>query len=347
MLKVMTSKEKKFMAGAMLIFILSCIVSLFSGHYGFSVNDALDVFWKVVRKQELNASELTLWRVLIDLRFSRLLATCLAGAMLAAAGVLSQGLFRNALAAPSVLGVTSGASFFAAMFFYLGWGEGMPAQLAIASVFGSLVVLGMLHAFFKYFQGSVEIIIFLGIALNTIFGALTSFVVMFLVEDYQRAPQIMQWIFGGVANRHWTDCLWTMPILFFALIAGSRIALQLDVLSFGQLAAQSMGVAVKRLHFWTITWIAVLVGAAVAIVGGVSFVGLIVPHVGRMMIGARNLPLLLFSAVNGASLLILSDVIARTLRPSAEIPLGVLTALLGGPFFLTLIVSRMRGKLSQ
>jgi iron complex transport system permease protein len=266
------------------------------------------------------------------------------GAALASAGVLSQGLFRNPLADPSVLGATSGGSAGAALMFYFGAAGLQWFSLPLAAFTGALLATGfILHLSSRRFAWTMESLLLAGFAINALFGALTSLVVSLVLEDYQTAPAIMYWLLGGLNARGWEHVAMVFVPLVVALSVAYVVAARLDVLALGEDVARTLSVNVRRLKRASIVVIALLVGVAVSVAGAIPFVGLVVPHLTRLICGPSHRRLVLVSAINGVTLVVLADLAARTLRAPAELQVGVLIALLGAPFFLWLLISRRQG----
>jgi len=274
----------------------------------------------------------TLWKI----RFPRVVMAVLIGAGLAVAGLLMQAIFGNPLAEPGVIGISSGAAVGAGLSIVLGltlFGEWTTAVLAfIAGLIATLVVYAMSRA-----DGKTEVVtlVLTGIAVNAIAGAAIALLVF--VGDTQSREQIVFWQLGSIAGSRWSQVVIVAPIIGVGLIAASFAARKLDLLALGERNARHLGVNVEVLRITMICVVALLTGAAVAFAGIISFVGLVIPHLMRMILGPAHLPLVTASALGGALLLTLADFGSRTLVPMAEMPIGMLTSLVGGPFFFWLL----------
>jgi iron complex transport system permease protein len=274
----------------------------------------------------------TLWAI----RFPRVAMAALIGASLAVAGLLMQAIFGNPLAEPGVIGISAGAAVGAGLSIVFGltlFGEWTTAALAfVAGLIATLIVYAMSRA-----EGRTEVVtlVLTGIAVNAIAGA--AIALLTFLGDTQSREQIVFWQLGSIAGSRWSQVLIIAPIIVVGLIAAYSSAHKLDLLSLGERNARHLGVNVEALRIVMICVVALLVGAAVAFAGIIAFVGLVIPHLMRMILGPAHLPLVTASALGGALLLTLADLGARTIVPMADLPIGMLTALVGGPFFFWLL----------
>lgn len=274
----------------------------------------------------------TLWAI----RFPRVAMAALVGAGLAVAGLLMQAIFGNPLAEPGVIGVSSGAAVGAGLCIVFGltvFGQWTTAIFAfIAGLAATLVVYGMSRA-----EGKTEVVtlVLTGIAVNAVAGA--AIALLTFLGDTQSREQIVFWQLGSIAGALWSQVLVVAPVIALGLIVSYLVARKLDLLSLGERNARHLGVNVEWLRIGVIVLVALLVGASVAFAGIIAFVGLVVPHLMRMILGPAHLPLVTATALGGALLLTLADLAARTLVPMADLPIGMLTSLVGGPFFFWLL----------
>ncbi len=284
--------------------------------------------------------------VMLEIRLPRLIVAALAGAALSAAGVLSQGLFRNPLASPSILGTEAGASLAAAFAFHAGLAFAAWWTLPLAAFGGALASTAVLFALARRGERNrptpLATLLLAGFALNALLGAGTSLLLSLLLEDFQRSSAALHWLLGGFAGKgaEHIPTIALPAVLGFALAV--RLAPRLDALSLGEDVAQSLAVDLASMRRATFGAVALLVGGAAAVSGAVPFVGLVVPHLTRSMAGPRHGTLLVLSTVNGATLMLLCDLVARTIRSPRELEVGVITALLGAPFFLALLLRKDR-----
>lgn len=279
------------------------------------------------------------------IRIPRALVGALVGAGLATAGVLMQGLFRNPLAEPGLTGASAGAILGAVISFVAGWSTRSTVTLPLCAMAGALAALFLVYALAT--RGGVTpvaTLLLAGIAISALLSAVSSLLLSIHLVNWQIAQEIVFWMMGGLDARTWTHVWLCAPFLGVGGIAALWYARELDLLQQGEEIAASLGVDVegaKRILIWTA---ALLTGACVAVAGAIGFVGLVVPHAIRLLIGPRNRILLPASALGGAVFLILCDLAARTFRPPVEIRLGIVTALVGGPLFLWLLISRSRSE---
>lgn len=274
----------------------------------------------------------TLWAI----RLPRVAMAALVGAGLAVAGLVMQAIFGNPLAEPGVIGVSAGAAVGAGVAIVTGitfFGEWTTAVFAfMAGLIATLLVYAMSRA-----DGRTEVVtlVLTGIAVNAIAGAAIA-LLTFLASTSSR-EQIVFWQLGSLAGSRWSQVAIVAPVIAVGVVAALIAARRLDLLSLGERGARHLGVNVEALRIVMILVVALLTGAAVAFAGIISFVGLVIPHLMRMVLGPAHLPLVTASALGGALLLTLADLAARTLVPNADLPIGMLTALVGGPFFFWLL----------
>lgn len=273
--------------------------------------------------------------VLIELRLPRALLGLLVGATLGLAGAALQGFLRNPLADAGLIGVSSSAALGAVLVLY----SGLAASLALALPLGGLAgaALGMGVVYLLAGRGaSLLAVILTGVAVNSLAGALTALALNLAPNPYA-ALEIVHWLLGSLADRSFEHVGLATPFMLagWALLLTSQRGL--DALSLGEDAAASMGIDLARLRLVVIGGSALCVGAAVAVSGSVGFVGLVVPHLLRNRVGNRPGALLVASALGGALLVLLADIVVRLIPTEFELKLGVVTALIGAPFFLHLL----------
>ncbi|WP_300267510.1 iron ABC transporter permease [Microbacterium sp.] len=276
--------------------------------------------------------EQTLWQI----RFPRVVMSVLVGALLAATGAVMQAVFSNPLAEPGVVGVSSGAALGAAASITLGvtfFGIWTTAVFAFAGgLAATLIVYSAARA-----QGRTETVtlILTGVAVNAFAGA--GLAVFMFTGNTASREQIVFWQLGSMNGSRWSE----VSVVALIGVIGSLVILglgrQYDLLALGDRTASHLGIRVERLRLVSILLIALLTGVAVAFVGVISFVGLVVAHMIRMIVGPSNRTLIVLSLLTGGALLVYADLLARTLVTSADLPIGLLTSLVGGPFFYWLI----------
>ncbi|RUM14867.1 iron ABC transporter [Rhizobium phaseoli] len=289
--------------------------------------------------------------IIVDIRLPRTILGFLIGASLAVSGTVMQGLFRNPLADPGLVGVSSGASLGAVAMIVLGSGLAAPLQallgiyaLPAAAFIGGLVTTLLLYRIAtRHGQTSVATMLLAGIALGALTLALTGLLI-YMAND-QQLRDLTFWSMGSLAGATWTKIAAAGPIILLSFTALPFMARGLNAITLGEAAAFHMGTPVQRLKNIAIVGVAAASGASVAVSGGIGFVGIVVPHILRMAIGPDHRFLLPAAALLGGSLLIFADVLARTLVAPAELPIGIITAAVGGPFFLWILL-RQRSRLA-
>jgi iron complex transport system permease protein len=279
--------------------------------------------------------------ILMSLRLPRSLLAMIAGGGLALAGALMQGLFRNPLASPYLLGVANGASTGAAIMLLLGLGG--PLLLPLGAFGGALLaaalVLGLVRVRGRY-QEALTIIL-AGIAIGSLFSAITALIV-FRLAGSDRALEVVFWMMGGLGRSTWPAVLVSGVVVLVLGAAALPYGRELDALLVGEQEAEHIGVPVGRTRILIIVMAAMMTAAPMAFVGTIGFVGLVTPHLVRMAVGVRHRSLLPLSALAGAVLLLAADTVARVAVAPAELPVGVVTAFFGVPFFLFLLWKGVR-----
>ena len=275
-------------------------------------------------------------------RLPRTLAGALVGAMLASAGVVFQGLLRNPLATPFTLGVSAGAALGAMLSITFGWSlawVGIPAAAA-ASFAGSLIAVAIVYALARARHSgmSTNVLLLAGVTMNAFFSALILFVQYF--ADYAETFRILRWLMGDLDISSYEPIVTALPLVALSFGVFAWLARPLNLLSLGPESAGTHGLDVRRAQRAAFLSGSLATGAAVSVGGPVGFVGIIIPHLVRLMVGADHRVVLPASALFGAAFLIGCDVVARTILAPIELPVGVITALIGGPFFLWLLVRK-------
>jgi iron complex transport system permease protein len=281
---------------------------------------------------EAAQGENVLWLV----RFPRIALAVVVGLSLGCAGAVMQGVFRNPLAEPGVVGVSAGAALGAAMVVVSGasalGGWTLPAGGFAGGLLASLAVYALARS-----GGRTEVVtlVLTGIAVNAFAGA--GIGLLTFASDDRQLRTIASFNLGSLAGATWPAVAAVLPVAAGGVVVALRCAKQLDLLALGEAPAAHLGVRVQRLTFWLIVAVALLTAAATAFTGVVVFVGLVVPHVVRLAAGPAHRIVVPASALAGAVVLVAADLVARTAVTNQELPLGVLTSLVGGPFFLWLL----------
>jgi len=282
--------------------------------------------------------------VLLQIRLPRVLLSMLVGASLAVSGVALQGLFRNPLAAPSLIGITSGATLSAALYIVGGGAMGFNVSswfgsygLALFAFIGACAVGALVYRLATIGgRTAVTTLLLGGIAIQALTAAFTSFLIFAAKDDQLR--DLTFWTMGSLGGASWKNIETVLPLMLPPLIILPRMGRALNAMSLGEEGASLLGFKVQRLK-WTLFALSTLaVGACVAVSGTIGFVGLVVPHLVRKQFGSDYRGLVLTSALFGAILVVIADLGCRTLLAPAELPIGILTAFIGTPVFLRLLI---------
>ena len=278
--------------------------------------------------------------ILAELRVPRTVLGITVGATLGLAGAALQGLLRNPLAEPGLIGVSATAGLGAVIVFYFGLSATYSMALPAGGILGALVAIALLYALAGREAGVLTLILS-GVAVSSLAAAMTSLALNLAPSPYA-ALEIVQWLLGSLADRSLDHVWMTLPLMVagWALLFASGRAL--DALTLGEDAARTIGFSLRNTQLQVILGTALSVGAAVSVTGGIAFVGLVVPHLLRPWVGYEPRRLLLSSALGGAVLLLTADILVRVSSGPIELKLGVVTALVGAPFFLYLIFRTRR-----
>lgn len=333
-------RRKSLILLASLAILLMCVViSVGAGSVRIPVARVIGVFserlrWLFTGQLELTPESVIVW----DLRFPRALLAAAVGAALSVAGALMQGFLRNPLAEPYVLGVSAGASVGAALAIMVLSGAGWLSGLFFTPIFalaGAILAVVLVYLLARSgHRVPVVTLLLSGIALNTVLSALLSFLIYFSQRNLQA---LIYWLMGSFSGRGWLQVAAVLPYLVVGAIMAIWLARDLNALSLGEDAAATLGVNVERVKLLLLFASTLLTAGAVAVSGIIGFIGLLVPHVTRILLGPDHRLLIPAAAIWGAAFLVLADLLARTILPTAEMPVGIITSLCGGPFFLFLL----------
>jgi iron complex transport system permease protein len=347
---ITTAVEPPFRRGTIglwacgIILIVAAIGSLAIGPVAIAPGHVLSIlFDAVLGVHPASTGTLRESIIVLDIRMPRMVLGVLVGASLGVTGALLQGVFRNPLADPIFVGVSPGAALAAVAFIVFGgvfaansYALLARVELTLAAFFGALLITFLLHRLaMRDGRTSVATLLFTGIALGALAQAGTG-LILFLASD-QQLREFTFWSLGSLGGATWLKVAMMLPLALISFVVAATLAHGLDALALGEAEAFHLGINVERLKRFAVLAVAAGVGASVAVAGVIGFVGLVVPHLLRLMIGPAHKKLLIGSALLGAAILVAADVIARTLAAPAELPLGVVTAFLGAPFFLWLL----------
>ncbi|MFN7104077.1 MAG: FecCD family ABC transporter permease [Pseudorhizobium sp.] len=271
-------------------------------------------------------------------RMSRAVVAASCGAALALSGVVLQSLLRNPLADPYLLGISAGASTGAVSVAILGVGAGV-LTLPLGAFLGAIVAFMLVSVLAMKAGRGTGAIILAGVAGSQLFNALTSFIVT-KAATAEQARGIMFWLLGNLSGVRWPDAWLAVPAALVGLVVCLWHARALDAFTFGSESAASLGISVKRTYLALVGVSAMMTAVMVSIVGSIGFVGLVIPHAARMLVGVRHGVLLPAAALIGAVFMIFADILSRTLIPGQVLPIGVITALVGAPAFAFILGQR-------
>lgn len=329
----MTGKEHDglLLAALAVLAVALFIASALIGRVPLAIASALADLW--------HGKESPAALILFQLRLPRALLGLLVGMSLGLAGAVMQGLLRNPLAEPGVLGVSAMAALGAVVAFYTGLSLRFALALPFGGILGAFIAVALLGVLAGR-RGGIFVLLLAGAAINSLAGALTALALNLSPNPYA-AYELLFWLMGSLVDRSFDHVALAAPLMtigWVLMLSGGRA---LDALTLGEETARSLGFPLERVRFRLILGTAFAVGAAVAVSGAIGFVGLVIPHLLRPLVGHEPSRLLLPSAFGGGCLVLAADIAVRWLRTGPELRLGVLTALIGAPFFL-LLVLRLR-----
>ncbi|MDJ0805726.1 MAG: iron ABC transporter permease [Gammaproteobacteria bacterium] len=311
---------------------LLLLLSMFTGSQTLPLYQALS--------ESLAGSDSIPAIILTEVRLPRSLIALFAGATLGLCGAVMQSLLRNPLASPGLVGSASGAVLGAVVALYFGLAGHWPGTLPLSGILGSLGATLLAYLLAGRNGGTLSLIL-AGVAINAFALALVSLLLNLAPSPYA-VQEIALWMLGSLANSSLQDLWILLPGTLLGWLLLMRLGQALDLLSLGEETSQSMGVDLPRLRRRVFLAVALAVGSAVSVTGAIGFIGLVVPHLLRPLTGHRPSRLLAASALGGAILLLAADIVVRLLPAQTEIKVGVLTSLIGAPFFLYLIIQHRR-----
>lgn len=326
--------------GALLILGVIAAVAAAWGSVSIPPSVIVALSWMKLSGESLTVDVPDSWEtILFEIRFPRVILAALVGMTLAVCGAVYQALFRNPLADPYLIGVSSGAAFGATVAIYFIWVFAWSGFNAVSwsAFIGALLATAAIYVLARVGgRTPVTTLILAGVALGALLQAGTTFL-MFTGQDAFQTIHVLGWLMGSLTLSSWAEVRVALPFILVGFLVIAWFAHTLNVLQLDEDQAQSLGIPVERVKLILITATSLAVAAAVAVSGIIGFVGLIVPHIVRLIWGPDHRFLLPMSAVIGAIALILADAVARSLFAPRELPLGVVTALVGAPFFLHLL----------
>jgi iron complex transport system permease protein len=324
------------------VLVLLVAWSVASGPMKLPLTQSLISIWDGVFGSELSSLQQYEKVVVWDLRLPRTILALLVGALLAQCGAVMQGIFRNPLADPGIIGVASGAALGAAIAIVVLPVDYQYLTVPFCSFAGGLLTTWLVYGLAKNESGtSVVILLLAGVAIAAFSAAIIGFL-SYIAND-QALRDLSLWQMGSLASASGFDLMLTGAVLVIVMVVFQKKANALNALLLGEAEARHLGIEVEKLKQQFILITAIGVGVAVSVSGVIGFVGLVVPHLVRMMVGPDHRVLLPLSAIVGGGLLLLADLGARTWMSPAELPVGLVTAGLGAPFFMVLLFQRRQG----
>ncbi|MGD9806658.1 MAG: FecCD family ABC transporter permease [Hyphomicrobiaceae bacterium] len=328
---MMSSRQSRVIAALLFLLLVAILVGLMAGAYPVTLGDAGAAFRKLLSNAPIETAE---ERVLLLIRGPRVLAGVVVGAALAAAGVVYQGVFRNPLVSPDVLGVSAGAGLGAVLGIFLS----LPLLgIQLLAFFGGLATVAIVYMIGSAVQGRDPALVLVlgGVVVGALAGAAIS-LMKILADPYDQLPAITFWLLGSLASIRGADVLGALPAVVLGAVPLVLLRWRINVLSLGDEEAKTLGVDAVRLRAVVIGAATLITASVVAISGVIGWVGLVIPHIARMLVGPNFERLLPAAMLMGAAYLVLVDTLARSLG-RMEIPIGILTAVVGAPFFLWLL----------
>lgn len=338
--------QRENMINKKIVYIIVALVTLlflmgmafFIGHYDISFSQMMDTFLgllKLGNEQKLDESFI----ILYEIRLPRIIAAVLVGASLSVAGAVFQGIFVNPLVSPSILGVLSGASFGAALAMLLG--KSFLNVQIFAFLFGFLAVfLALIISKIYGKNNNILMLILGGIISSSLFGALLS-LIKFIADPYDALPSIVYWLMGSLSMANLNVVSVVLPIMLVCILVLVSLGKYINVMSLGEDEALSLGVDIKKVRLMIILLATILSSLSVLLAGIIGWIGLVVPHIARFIIGANHIFLLPFCAILGGIFLLVTDSVSRSIMQT-EIPLGILTSIFGILVFVFVLRKSIR-----
>ena len=329
----------------LIVLVVSFIINISIGAFNLQFSEILETL--------IHPSENIInTKVLVDIRLPRIFLGILVGIAFGVSGTMMQTLFRNPLADPSIIGVSAGASAGVVLFMMLGsflpllFTKGVLSyfSLPLSAFIGAIITIAAIYKLASiYNKVAVTIMLLAGIAINSLLGALIG--LFSYVSTDEELRSFTFWTMGSLANVEMINITVILPIVTFVCIFAMNKRVELNLLLLGEDEAKNVGVNTEKLKKQLIICVSLAIGASVAFCGIIGFVGLVVPHISRYIVGSNHKYLLPLSALLGAFILIWADAIARSIISPAELPIGIITAILGAPFFLFLLMKNKQNTL--
>ena len=323
------------------LLILSVVLAVCVGAVPIRLLEVLRLGARSLGLQAVRAPDATAAVIISQLRLPRVIAALLVGSALAACGVVMQGLFRNPMASPEILGVSAGGSVGAVVAITTGAAAASQLLLPFFTIAGAFVSTALIYSLSSS-RGTTSLffIILAGMAISALCGGITSGLLLF-ARQYE-VSQYVFWTMGGLDGRTWQHVLYSAPVLIPGVAVLSLFSRELNVFSFGEEGAHSLGVPVEGVKRLLLAVSAVVTGVAISVSGPVGFIGLLVPHLLRMILGPDHRRLMPAAALGGGMFLVACDLVGRAVAPPFEIRVGIITAIIGSPYLLSLVLRTQR-----
>ena len=337
-----SSKQSRriFFFTLMLLLIALMIASILQGPANISLANITAILSEQIG---INSTDVIAWHrnIILEVRLPRVIIASFAGASLALCGVVMQGMFRNPLASPSILGVSSGASLGAVIAIYLGLSLISTWAIPFFSFIGAGITLFIVYRVsLSRGQTNIATLLLSGVAVGALNVSAMSLLLALSLNNWDVARMIIYWTMGGLDGRTWDHVYIIVPIVTSSFVLLLFYSRQLNILLLGEQHAQSVGVDVIKTRKHLLIISTAMVAGSISVVGGIGFIGLVVPHILRLLLGPSHRYLIPASILGGAITLLSADLFVKTFFAQQAIPLGVITAALGAPFFLFLLLKQ-------
>lgn len=341
-MRMINQKSRLILVGLFILLLCLMLSNILQGPVTIPIKNILEII-KLACLQLPLGNDIPNWQqsIILDVRLPKTLIALFAGASLALCGLVMQGMFRNPLASPSVLGVSSGASLGAVIAIYFGFSLLSVWAIPLFAFIGASISLYIVYRISaQRGQINVATLLLSGVAISTLNVAATSLILALSLNNWDVARMIIYWTMGGLDGRTWDHVFIILPIALSGFIILFFYNKPLDLLLLGEQHALSVGVDVQRTRRHLLIITTAMVGASISVVGGIGFIGLVIPHIMRLILGPLHRYLLPASLLAGAIALLAAELFLNQFLASKAIPLGVITAAFGAPFFLFLLIKQ-------
>ncbi|MFW6025437.1 MAG: FecCD family ABC transporter permease [Candidatus Woesearchaeota archaeon] len=336
-MNLLKNKKKLTLIISISILILTFFISLIIGRFSLNIKEVIISLTQLLSGEKITKSGSNNWSVFYYIRLPRIILVMAVGAALSATGSVYQSIFHNPLVSPDLLGVSAGAGFGVALGMLAGDGS-------LYLIYGFSFFFGVIAVFMTFFisklskSQSVMTMVLGGIVVSSLFNAMLS-ILKYLADPLDKLSGIVFWLMGGFNRVGWQEVKFILPLIIIGIIIIYFMRWYLNVMSMGDEEARSMGVNVKLIRIVLILFSTFMVASSVAATGQITWIGLVIPHMARFLVGSDHKIMIPQSIILGSVFLLIMDNIARTLT-SAEIPISIITAFIGAPFFAYLLITR-------